>query len=259
MNFFFRTDLKFGMGLTLILFVWTATSISVAQTDGFKPLFDASDLSDWEGDPKYWQLKKGVLIGEVTPTTLLKRNSFIVWKGDIPADFELKVQYRISDRGNSGINYRSEKIEGVRYALRGYQADLDGAQRYTGSNYEEKKRTTLAAQGEIVMIPKSRAGVDLQSQIERNQWTARRLMGKVPQVKTLKSKIGNGTWNEYHIVANGNRLRHFVNKTLMSEVVDNDPVFSRRDGLMGVQVHVGPPMKVEYKNFQIKELSPPEK
>jgi hypothetical protein len=39
----------------------------------------------------------------------------------------------------------------------------------------------------------------------------------------------------------------------MSDVTDNDPVNRKSAGLIGVQVHVGPPMKVEYRNIRLKE------
>ena len=84
------------------------------------------------------------MVGEVTPETLLERNSFIVWKGGTPADFELKMEYRVSPEGNSGINYRSVKVPGVAHALKGYQLDIDGPGQWTGQNYEERGRTFLA-------------------------------------------------------------------------------------------------------------------
>ena len=59
-------------------------------------------------------------------------------------------------------------------------------------------------------------------------------------------------WNEIKIVAKGNRLTHFINGKLMSDVTDNDTDLRKMDGLIGFQVHAGPPMKVEYRNVKIK-------
>src|SRR5687767_2953072 len=100
--------------------------------DGFVRIFDGETLNDWEGDTTYWRAVGGSLIGEVTPTTLLKSNTFIVWQGGSPGDFELKLEFRIAEAGNSGINYRSEPLPDVPHALRGYQADIDGKNNYTG-------------------------------------------------------------------------------------------------------------------------------
>lgn len=95
------------------------------ETD-FRPIFDGRTLDGWTYDPVYWRVEEGCIVGEVTPETLLERNSFIIWRGDAPADFELKMEYRVSAEGNSGINYRSSEVPGVPDALRGYQLDIDG-------------------------------------------------------------------------------------------------------------------------------------
>src|SRR5262245_324247 len=92
---------------------------------GFEAIFDGESLDGWEGDPTYWRVEDGALVGEITPETVLEQNSFIIWRGGVTRDFELKLQFRISEGGNSGVNYRSEEIEGARFALRGYQADID--------------------------------------------------------------------------------------------------------------------------------------
>ena len=84
--------------------------------DGFVSIFDGKTLDDWKGDPNYWHVENACLVGTVTPETILENNTFIVWQGGQPEDFELKLEYRISDSGNSGINYRSTYLEGRPYA-----------------------------------------------------------------------------------------------------------------------------------------------
>ena len=71
-------------------------------------------------------------------------------------------------------------------------------------------------------------------------------------IDSLKTHIKSGGWNEVHLVIKGNRLQHFVNGVLMSDVTDNDTANRKMKGLLGVQVHVGPPMKVEYRNIRLK-------
>jgi hypothetical protein len=219
----------------------------------WQSLFDGESLEGWEGDPTYWRVENGTIVGEVTEQTLLDRNSFLIWRGGLTRDFELKVEYRVSAMGNSGINYRSQEVEGIPYALRGYQADLDGRNRYTGMNYEERRRTTIAARGEKVLLPGINDAYTLDKYIERNQWTARIVRESLGDADSLTTHISDD-WNDYHIIAEGNRLRHFVNGILMSDVTDEDTINRRFEGLLGVQVHVGPPMKVEYRNFRIKHL-----
>ncbi|RYG56159.1 DUF1080 domain-containing protein, partial [bacterium] len=84
--------------------------------------------------------------------------------------------------------------------------------------------------------------------------TVRTVTGTLGDSNELKAKINKDDWNTCLIVAKGNRLQHFVNGVLMSDVTDNDTTNRRLAGLVGVQVHVGPPMKVEYKNILLKQI-----
>ena len=227
------------------------------KDDGFVKIFDGETLKDWEGDTTYWRAEGGSLIGEVTPATLLKSNTFIVWQGGRPSDFELKLEFRIAENGNSGINYRSEPLPDVPHALRGYQADIDGKNNYTGQNYEERKRTTLAYRGEKVIVHSQDNPSDPESfkaHVKNNAWTKRDVTGSLGNGDSLKTVIKSGDWNTCHIIAKGNHLQHYVNNVLMSEVIDDDSVNRTMSGLLGVQVHVGPPMTVEYRNIMLKQL-----
>ena len=223
--------------------------------EDFVPIFDGKTLNNWEGDTTYWRVEDGCLVGTVTPETLLKRNSFIIYQGNVPENFELTLEYKISDKGNSGINYRSEKMEGIPYALRGYQADLNGANTYTGSNYEERKRTTLASQGEKTVLPPVQVMPDsLQKYIRGNQWVPKQVIASLGSAIDLKAAIKPNDWNEYRIVAKGNHLQHYINGKLMSDVTDNDTVNRRFSGFLGVQVHVGPPMRIAFRDIRLKAI-----
>jgi hypothetical protein len=206
--------------------------------DGFVKIFDGKTLQNWEGDPVYWKVENGNMVGTVTPATLLKRNTFIIWRGGLTTDFELKAEYRITEGGNSGINYRSDEIPELPLALKGYQADIDGANKYTGQNYEERGRTFLALRGQNVTIETGKKPV---------------VNSLIANSDSLKSYLKKNDWNEVHLIVKGNRMQHFINGVLMSEVTDNDTVNRKFTGLLGVQVHVGPPMKIEYRNFRIKQ------
>jgi hypothetical protein len=132
---------------------------------------------------------------------------------------------------------------------------LDGAQLYTGSNYEEGGRTTLAPRGSRVALPPvagSGAGGDLSPYIKNNAWTKAERVASLGDPDVLAARIKQEDWNEYHLVVRGNRLQHYVNGVLMSEVVDGDSANRKLEGLLGVQVHVGPPMKIEYRSIRLK-------
>ncbi|MCB1122437.1 MAG: DUF1080 domain-containing protein [Verrucomicrobiae bacterium] len=214
---------------------------------GFVPMFDGKTLNGWDGDPTYWRMENGVLVGEVTPETTLQRNSFIIWRGGRPADFELKVEYRVTGRGNSGLSYRNIQLDDAPWSLSGYQADIDGAKhdlrvprrRYTGNLWEERGRRFLAWRGQIVHIDETGEPVVIGSLGDRDE---------------LEKVIRENDWNEYHVIARGNILTHILNGQVMTIVIDDDKENRRMEGLIGVQVHIGPSHKIEYRNFRIKEL-----
>ncbi|MBS1598309.1 MAG: DUF1080 domain-containing protein [Bacteroidetes bacterium] len=225
------------------------TSENVAQKDkdGFLALFDGKTLNGWEGDTSIWKVKDGIITGEEDSTSNLKANTFLILKASRPGDFELITDYRISKGGNSGIQYRSDTVSGVQFGLKGYQADIDGENSYTGQNYEERGRSTLAYRGQKVTIPFS---PDAQS--KNNAWSAMIVDSSLGNIDSLKTKINEG-WNECHLIIKGNHLQHYINGILMSDVTDNDTANRKMSGLIGLQIHAGHIMKVEYKNIRIKE------
>lgn len=249
-----NTTLKFVILLIISIAYYGCQS---PTNDGFVEIFDGETLEGWSGDSIYWQVKNGCIVGTVKPETILKNNTFIVWQGGQPQDFELKLDYRISESGNSGINYRSTYLENRPYALRGYQCDIDGKNKYTGQNYEEKKRTTLAYRGEKVLLSTPDDPVikeNIRSHVIKNCWQTREVLEPLGDKDALSAKIKANDWNQVHLIIRGKRLLHYVNGTLMSDVTDNDAIYRTIKGYIGVQVHVGPPMEVEFKNIRLKEL-----
>ena len=222
--------------VSLFLFlIWSFPASS--QEKGFKKIFDGKTLKGWKGDPNHWKVENGNIVGEVTPTKQLKTNTFLIWQGGTTGDFELKAEYKISEAGNSGIQYRSEEVPGVPYGLKGYQADIDGKNEYTGLNYEERGRGFIAKRGEKVVVDaagKPKVVASLGTSVE------------------LAKKIKND-WNEYHLIVKGNHMQHYINGILMSDATDNDTVNRKMNGLLGLQAHVTPEMSVEFRNIRIKQ------
>lgn len=206
---------------------------------GFVSIFDGKTLTGWDGDPKYWRVENGELVGEVTPETLLSRNTFVIWRGGTPHNFELKGEYRISAHGNSGINYRSIELPGLRWAMEGYQFDIEGFQRWTGQNYEERGRSFLALRGQMTRIEEGQPPI---------------ILGQLGDPKELQSFVKAEDWNQVDLIVRDNIVIHILNGHVMSAVIDDDSKNRHLEGLIGVQVHVGPPMKVEYKNLRLKNL-----
>jgi hypothetical protein len=231
-----------------------------AMTDentGFKTIFDGKTLKDWDGDPQYWRVEDGAIVGETTDKILPKYNSFIIWRGGQPADFEIKLEYRISAMGNSALQYRSSELPGVKWVLRGYQADIDGAEwgkrfyekfakpkglelrRVTAQNYEERGRTFLALPGQLAYVGSGKT---------------QRAIASLGNTEDLAGSISDD-WNRLYLIVRGEQMIHILNDRVMSIVIDDDKANRRMEGYLGMQIHVGPAMKAEFRNIRLKTLS----
>ena len=224
-----------------------------SDKDNFVQIFDGKTLNNWKGDTAFWSVRNGILTGEETTATapLLKANTFLIYQGGNPADFELTAEYRITAEGNSGIQYRSELVDGVPNGLKGYQMDIDGANQYTGQNYEERKRAIIAFRGQKVNLPAVTESVEALA--KNNVWSASKVTASLGNADSLKSLIKNG-WNTCHIIAKGNHLQHYINDVLMCDVTDDDTANRKVSGLIGLQLHAGHIMKIEFRNIKLKTL-----
>ena len=226
------------MGITLSLSCESASSDKPLPNSAvFIDIFDGKTFNGWKADTSVWHIENGCFVGEVTPSKQIQTNSFLIYTNSQAGDFEFKAQFKISNGGNSGVNYRSEELTDIPYALKGYQADIDGENVYTGQNYEERGRGFLAMRGQNAVINNSKDTYIIKS---------------IGNSDSLKSKIIVDDWNEIHLIAKGNNMKHYINGILMSETTDNDSSNSKLSGLIGLQVHVSKEMKVAYKNIQLK-------
>lgn len=214
---------------------------------GFQPIFDGASLKNWDGDPTFWRVEGGSIVGESTEANPVKENTFVIYRGGEPADFELKLEFRIN-ASNSGIQYRSVHLppgtkaaDGVvagKWVLKGYQADIDIGNRFTGMLYEEKGRGFLAPRGTVGFANDAQRGS----------------IGSLESADALKAYIKDKDWNQFHVVARGGTLVHILNGHVTALFVDDDAKNRTLKGLIGLQVHVGPPMKVEFRNVYLKTL-----
>jgi len=229
-----------------------AEAQNATDSAGFVSIFDGSTLNGWEGDTAVWHVEDGAIVGEVTAaSTPLKANTFLIWKDGKPGDFELTAEYEISPEGNSGIQYRSEEVEGVPFGLRGYQMDIDGANTYTGQNYEERARSIMAFRGQKVTLPPVTDSIN--KLVKDNVWSVAVINDSLANADSLKAKINAG-WNSCRIVAKGNHLQHYINDILMCDVTDDDTTNRKETGLIGLQLHAGHIMRVSFRNIRLKEL-----
>ncbi|MDO5567491.1 MAG: DUF1080 domain-containing protein [Planctomycetia bacterium] len=226
--------------LTAMTAVLTAFAFSTlsAQEEGFVSLFNGKDLTGWKGDQSIWSVENGAIVGK---TTKIPYNHSLAYKEEF-SDFILRFDYRLPDpkAGNSGFYYRGWYLSDSKpYQMGGYQADFDAAATYSGIVYGEALRGILAQRGTISHIGDNHKPVVME-QFAKNE--------------DLKKLIKPGDWNSYEVIAQGYLFIHKINGKVMSVLIDADKKTRRDSGMIGIQVHVGPPMKVEVKNIRIKKL-----
>ncbi len=205
----------------------------------FQPLFDGKTLDGWKA-PKmsYWSVQEGAITAESTKENPCTMNQFLVWQGGEVADFELKVQFRAKGNGcNSGVQFRS-KIKPNGLAV-GYQADIYERGSYLGGVCDElhtrKGHELLTANGKKTVIDASgkRTSTDLKD-------TA--TMRPYPE------------WNDYHITAIGQHITLRINGVKCSELIDREEEHFDLRGILGLQLRSGAPMRVQFKDIQLKKL-----
>lgn len=202
--------------------------------EGFVRIFDGKSLRNWTGDKKYWSVKDGALTG-VTDGSL-KTNRFITWKFATIRNFDLRMKVKISRGGNSGLQYRGTSRPDLGLDIvTGYQCDVVANNpNYNGMLYEEKGRRILSHTGEKVVV-------DQQGQ----PW----IVGQMP-VKEFEP----GEWHDYRVLVEGNHHRHWIDGHPTADLIDLDEAGRTLEGVLAVQVHVGPAMEVQYRDIRIKHL-----
>lgn len=222
-------------------------SCAAPANDGFESLFDGRSLDGWKGNPAIWSVQDGAITGETRPDTRLEHNTFLVWQGGTVEDFELRLSYRIVN-GNSGIQYRSRVVEEGPQGpiVAGYQADFEAGKTYSGILYEERGRGILAQRGQMTRV---RPGENRRPTIE--------VIGSLGPTDEIQKVIKPEDWNDYVIIARGNRVTHIINGRVTADVTDEDAARAAKSGVLAFQVHVGPPMRVQFKDIRLKRLGTP--
>ena len=212
-----------------------------------KPIFNGKDLTGWKGVEGFWSAKDGTITGQTTKENPVKTNTFLVWDGEV-GDFQLTFKYKIVDEngeangfGNSGVQYRSKVVDPAYSVVAGYQADFEVGKTYSGILYEEKGRGILAQRGQIVTVTEGEAPNKPKLEVT----------GSVGRSDEIQDSIKPAEWNDYKIVARGNRLKHFINGHQTIDVTDDTAVGAKK-GVLALQLHAGKPMTVQFKDLILK-------
>jgi len=211
-------------------------ALSHAQEAGFTALFNGKDLAGWEGDPKLWKVEGGIVIGTCDGPEQLAHNTFLIWRGGVVRDFELRATVRMVGDNNSGIQYRSRELPEIApWVIAGYQCDIHPAIEHTGMTYEEKGRGIFGLNGKNVLLDPEGA------------------LWQISEHEQVKVDVSQ--WNEYTVIARGNHLVHRVNGRVTSELIDHHEGGRALEGLLAIQLHRGNANRVEIKDLRLKPLA----
>jgi len=216
-----------------------------AEPASMKVLFNGKDLTGWDGDPRLWSVKDGVIHGETTGANAAQGNTFLIWKDGTTKDFDLRLSFRCNATNNSGIQYRSRHItEGVgnKWVVRGYQHELRNEHHFpniSGFIYDEggsRSRICLVGE-EAVWEP-----------------AGKKVSGTLIDEAEFQKLFQLDDWNDVVIIGKGNHIQHYMNGRLILDFTDADPSKALLDGILAVQLHAGKPMWAEFKNIRMGSL-----
>ncbi len=207
-------------------------------------VFNGKDLDGWDGDPRLWSVKDGVIHGETTKEAPTKGNTFLIYKNAKPGDFDLRFSFRCNATNNSGCQYRSAQVENAsnKWVMKGYQHEIRNESKLpnvSGFIYDEK-----GGRGRICL-----AG-------EQATWTKaekKKVTGTLITADEYAKLFKLDDWNDAVIIAKGNHIQHYLNGRLILDFTD-DPELALTEGLIAVQLHAGNPMWAEFKDIKLKEL-----
>lgn len=241
---------RHGKAAALLLLSTMAASCAVqpqaepgAGAQGFESLFDGRTLAGWRGDPARWSVRDGAITGEATHR--IEESTFLIHDGSY-RDFELHFKYRITPGGNSGFQIRSRVVDEEKFNVAGYQSNVVNADqevRY-GMIWDNLGRHELALLGEKVEISGNKG--------ER----VRNVLGSVNPIASLRAAYRPyPEWNDYVVIAYGNRIVHAINGQLALDAVDRNPD-AAPEGIFALQIDsFGTPMTVQFKDIAVKRIA----
>jgi hypothetical protein len=220
--------------LCLSVVVLSPAAHAAPDEEGFVSMFNGKDLTGWDSKPDGWWVEDGALTSVNPEDAPIPKHHYLFWEGGEPANFILRFKYKL-EGGNSGVQFRSERRPD--YDVWGYQADMDETGEYTGCLYQHDRG--------VVVLRGFKSTINPDGSRTDEQFADPAELLKV---------VRENEWNDYEVTAAGPHLTLRINGQIMCEAWDHDKTFSRAKGVIALQMHPGPPMKVQFKDLRIKDL-----
>ncbi len=216
-------------------------SLSTVYGGEAKAIFDGKSFDGWKApDMSYWSIEEGAITATASDENPCKKNQFLVWQGGEIGDFVLTLKFRVEGgpKANSGVQVRSQ-VQEDGHAV-GYQVDISQPEApWLGAIYDEHGRKMLAARGEKTTVEAD--GSFTKSSVSESADEA-------------IASYTAGEWNNYEIRGRGNRITVMLNGKVTAEVTDLQEEERELSGLLALQLHSGPPMKVQFIDIRLKTL-----
>ncbi len=237
--------------------------------EGWTQLFDGKTLKNWDGNPEVWHVEDGVIVG-VSSLEKPSGTTNLIYRGGQFSNFALKLEIKLEGEGaNGGIQFRSANVppaprrlsadqlaqmseeqkqrlqqvnelrqKNARWNMKGYQADMDARNRYSGQIYEQDSpRGIIAWRGQVVETAKGKNP---------------RLIATLGNADDLAGFVKPGEWNQLEIVAMGKQVTVILNGHMMASLVDNDPTYAQAKGLIGLEIEGGGNLRILHRNIWLK-------
>lgn len=214
-------------------------------------LFNGENLDGWQGDPRLWSVRDGVIHGETTKENPTKGNTFLIYVGNGSSpttfdDFELSVSFRCNAVNNSGIQYRSEwlgKDTSNKWVVAGYQ-------------HEVRNETDFPNVSAFIYDEKGKGGrlCNIGEQCTRLKGGQKTVHGMLIDEPAFQKLFRLDDWNDVVIRAEGNRVQHYLNGKPVIDFINDDPETARKSGIIALQLHGGKPMWAEFRDIKIEKL-----
>jgi hypothetical protein len=204
------------MRILLVACLSLFAAVAIAEEPAAARLFDGKTFKGWEGDLKVFRIDEGAIVaGSLTRAN--PRNEFLCTEREY-GDFELTLKFKVLGKGaNAGVQIRSRRIPD-HHEMIGYQADL--GDNYWGCLYDESRRKTMLATADA---------------------------------KAVAEVLKRDDWNEYRIRCEGKRIQLWINGLKTVDYTEPDADIEQR-GLIGLQIHGGPPSEAWYKDITLREI-----